>query len=420
MKVIVLGAGVIGVTSAYFLALAGHEVTVLEKNSKPGMGCSHANGGQLSYSHVETWAQKASIFSVLKELLSRKSFLSGASLWDKELLPWAWKFYRNSGKKVAQKNSKNLFKIASLSKDVLGAMMEREKTLKFDHSQTGTIHFFKNKKKFGKALHDLDFLTKIGCKSEILTAEDCIKKEPTLVKLFDEHKLAGGIFHEMDGSGNSFSYIKSLAKICSEKYGVKFEYDVEVENILTNHKKITGIKSDKGVFAGDSYVYAMGAYGCKILKGIGVKTSIYPLKGCSLSINASEEFVAPKITLTDPENKIVYSRIGNIFRAAGTVELGGFAAKDNRRNIKFLEKVITASFSDYGHFENVKEWSGFRPFRPSSIPLICKVKKYGNLFLNAGHGSLGWTLSAGSGQILADLLDGKEDGAFKFLKKEKY
>lgn len=420
MKVIVLGAGVIGVTSAYILARRGYDVTVLEKQEKPGMGCSHANGGQLSYSHVETWAQKASLTSVFAEVFGKKSFLNSAALKDKELLAWASKFYLNSGKRKAHKNSENLFKISSLSQKILQNIIADEADLKFDYQASGTLHFFRKKKSFESAIRNLEFLDKIGCKSEILTAQDCVKKEPNLSRLLEENKLAGGIFFGNDASGNSYLYIKSLEKICREKYGVKFEYGADIKNILTNHKKITGINTSKGVFAGNNYVYALGAYDPNLLKGIGLKTDIYPLKGFSLSIKSNKDFEAPKIALTDSENKIVYSRIGNVFRAAGLVELGGFKAKENRKNINYLEQILLNSFSNYGNLNKLVEWSGFRPFRPNSIPLICQVKKYGNLFLNVGHGSLGWTLSAGSAEILADLIEGKKDKDFSFLAKEDY
>ena len=418
MKVIVLGAGVIGVTSAYFLARAGHKVIVLEKNSFSAMGCSYANGGQLSYSHIETWAAKASSWAMLKAAFIPGSFLTISDLFGKRFFSWANEFYKNSSLKKSQENSKKLFKISSYSKKVLEQILEEEIDIKFDYKKQGILHFYRNPIKFELAIKEAEFHNSIGCKAQILTAEECVKKEPTLVRIFDEGKLCGGIFYEIDASGNCMLFTKSLEKICREKYGVVFEYDVDVQNIFTNYDKVTGINTSKGIFVANKYVYALGAYGNKLLSGIGINAQIYPLKGYSLSIDADEEFIAPNMALTDTENKIVYSRLGNIFRAAGTVEVCWLKNSKNKKHINFLKKVLFTTFSDFGNFNEIRDWSGFRPFRPSSIPLICEVKKYGNLVLNVGHGSLGWTLSAASGKILTDVVSGNKNEEFQFLEDE--
>lgn len=418
MKVIVLGAGVIGVTSAYFLARAGHQVTVIEKNSAAGMGCSYANGGQLSYSHVQTWAAKTSLSSMLKAAVCPGSFLSVSDFASKNFLKWFREFYKNSNPKIAEENSRRLFRLTSYSKKVLLEILAEEKDIKFGYKNNGILHFYRNVKKFEAAIKEAEFHSSIGCKAQILNPEECIKKEPTLVKLFDEKTLVGGIFYDIDASGDCFLFTKALEKICQEKYGVVFEYGADIRNILTNHKKITGINTSKGVFVADKYVYALGATATKLLRGIKIDPKIYPLKGHSLSIEANSEFIAPSLALTDPENKIVYSRINSVFRAAGTVEASGLKNNQNSKHIRFLRNAVKSSFSDFGNFNEVKEWFGFRPFRPNSIPLICEVKKYGNLLLNVGHGSLGWTLSAASGKILSNLASDQPDPNFGFLEEE--
>lgn len=418
MKVIVLGSGVVGVSTAYFLAKMGHKVLVLDKNQYSALGCSEANGGQLSYSHVETWATKSSFFSLLKAAIKPNSFLSLSKFWDKNFFKWLREFYRNSQEVKSQENSRRLFRLASYSKEVMAEILNAEKNLKFDYKNNGTLHFYRNVKNFEKAIKDAEFLASIGVEVQILSAEECVRKEPTLIKLLDEKKLVGGIFYEMDASGNSLSFTRALEKICEEKYGVSFEYDTEVKNILTNHKKITGINTSKGVFVAHKYVYALGASGVGLLNGVKVDSKIYPVKGYSLSIYADEEFIAPNMALTDTENKVVYSRLGNVFRVAGTVEICGFNPKKNKKNIEFLKRNICENFSDFGNINHLNIWSGFRPFRPNSLPLVCVVKKYGNLLLNTGHGSLGWTLSAGSAKIVANLVSDQKDERFGFLEDE--
>lgn len=418
MKIVVLGAGVVGVTTAYFLAKSGHEVTVLEKNSSCALSCSYANGGQLSYSHIEPWSSKSSLLSIIKAAIKPSSFLEVSNVFNREFFTWSFEFLRNFNSKKSRQNSKNIFAISNHSRKMMEILMKGESELKFDYKNSGILHFFRDEKKFNAAIKEAEFHNSFGCKSKVLTKEECLQKEPTLVKLSDEDKLAGGIFYKYDASGNSFLFTQSLEKICHEKYGVTFEYNADIRNILTNHKKITGINTNKGVFVSDKYVSCLGAHGNSLLKGVGINTKIMPLKGHSLSIGACKSIIAPNISMTDPENRIVYSRVGNIFRAAGSVELGGNKASENMKLINFLKKTIRSSFSDYGNFNEMSQWFGFRPFRPNSTPLICEVKKYGNLYINAGHGSLGWTMSAGSADILANLVDGRKSKEFAFLESE--
>jgi D-amino-acid dehydrogenase len=423
MKVVILGAGVIGVTSAYFLARYGHQVTVIEKDSGPALSSSYANGGQLSYSHIENWAAKAALLSMAKAVISPGWFFSVWNFTDKKYLQFIYQFYKNSVSEISRQNSKNLFAISAYSREVFSEILAAEKELEFDYKKQGILHFYRNLKKFEAAVKEAEFHNSFGCRAHILKAEECLKKEPALIKIFDEKKLAGGIFYEADASGNCFAFVNSLEKICRQKYGVIFKYETEVKNILTNHKKITGINSGKEVFVADKYIYALGAYGNKILNGIGIDPKIYPLKGYSLSVNVDADFIAPKLALSDIENKIVYSRLGAIFRIAGTAEICGLRSAENKKHLTFLKKTAFSTFSDCGNLSKIKNWSGFRPFRTNSIPLICEVKKYGNLLLNTGHGSLGWTLAAASGKILSDLISGRqndrqENNKFKFLEDE--
>ncbi|MBM3579593.1 MAG: FAD-dependent oxidoreductase [Alphaproteobacteria bacterium] len=414
-KIIVLGAGVVGVTSAYFLACAGNEVVVIDKNPDAAMDCSYANGGQLSYSHIETWAARNSLLAMVKAAILPGSFLSVSDFSNKKFWRFVAEFYKNSATEKSLQNSKNLFTLSSYSKEALQQILKEETKLKFDYKKEGILHFYRTQKSFEQATKNAEFSNLLGCETQILNAEECVRKESALVKLFDEKKLVGGIFYPQDASGNSAAFTRSLAQICQKKFGVVFEYNTNVKNILTNYKKITGINSDRGVFTANNYVYALGAGGLRLLSGINVETGIYPVKGHSLSISCDQEFVAPHLAMTDLENKVVYSRLGNVFRVAGTVEFRGSSSQKNPQQISFLKNIVSSSFSEFGNFNQVEEWHGFRPFRPNSLPLVCEVKKYGNLFLNTGHGSLGWTLAAGSGKVLSELVSGKGDQRFSFL-----
>lgn len=447
MKVIVLGSGVIGVASAYFLAKAGNEVIVIDKEVQAGLGCSKANGGQLSYSHIQTWAHRNSLQSLLKSCLLNKTCLSLKDFADSNFYRWIYEFYCNSNPKIALENSKKIHLLNSLSRLVLQQMITEE-NLKFHYKNQGILHFFHKQKDLDKEAENLEIFSKIFATKhnfsdiipinttetksgkshlneeklvfnpQFLNPDECIKQEPNLVKLFDEKKLAGGVFYGLDASGDSAKFTKNLAKICKEKYGVVFESKNQVHNLLTNYKKITGVNTNNGVYVGDCYLYAMGALGNGLLSGIGVETKIYPVKGYSLSIPCDENFIAPNMAMTDQAGKVVYSRLGNQFRIAGTIEMAGNRNFMNQRHLKFLRQNLRQNFSDFGNIDKAEEWQGFRPFRPNSIPLIGCVQKFGNLFLNTGHGSLGWTMAAASGNLIAKLVNGKNLPQFSFLEEE--
>ncbi len=413
-----MGAGIMGVTTAYFLAKKGHQVVVIEKNSASGLGCSYANGGQLSYSHIEPFASKSAISLIAKALIKPNSFLSISNFSDRNFLKWGYQFLKNCNDKKSVESSKKLLALGKKSREALQKILQEENNIKFDYDKKGILHFYRDEKTFQKAVNQAQLQQSFGNNCEILSKEECIKKEPTLVRLYDENKLIGGIYYPNDETGNGLLFIKALEKICQEKYGVIFEYNSEIKNIFTNHNKITGIHTNNGVFVANKYIYALGAYGNKLLEGIKVKTKIYPLRGYSLSIEANSEFIAPTMALTDSENKIVYSRIGDVFRAAGTIEICNIRTAKNSKQISFILSKIRSSFSDFGNINQSQEWYGFRPFRPNSIPLIGEIKKYGNLYLNTGHGHLGWTLSCGSAQIISEMIDGEFDEKFSFLEDE--
>jgi len=418
MKVIVLGAGVIGISSAYYLARAGYDVTVIEANSQAAQECSYANGGQLSFGHVENWSASISFFQLIRALISTQPHISIHNLKDKKFISWITSLLCNSFGIAAHKNSRNLYRISTLSRELFNKI-SAEESIEFDFNNSGILHFYRNKKELNRAVSHAKNLDLINNEIIILNPEQCLEKEPSLVKLYQENKLAGGLFYQNDSCGDCAKFTLNLAKICQEKYKVKFEYNTKIKNILTNRKKITGINTSKNVYKADSYIYALGFSGIDLLKGIKIDPKIHPLKGYSLSTNATQED-APKIALTDASNKIVYSRIGSQFRSAGILEINNNQRNINKNKMYFLQKTMKNSFASYGQLDKDSSWSGLRPFRANSLPLICNVKKYGNLFINTGHGSLGWTLSLASGQIIADLLNDKLPEKFGFLRKEKF
>lgn len=399
MRVVILGSGIIGVTTAYILAKRGCEVTVLEKNPESAMGCSYANGGQLSFSHVEPWS--SSFFNTVLNGIKPNSYISVKDFKNPEFLKWSWSFFKNSSKKNVQDITKKLIHLGAYSRSVLQEILKDE-SISFVYKKQGILHFYRNNKSFLRAIKQAEFQTKFGCNIQILNAQECLKKEPTLIKLLDQEQLAGGLLFPDDASGDAALFTKSLEKICKDKYNVNFVYNCNIKNILTNYERITGINSSQGVFQGDSYISALGAYDRILLKSIGIKHDIYPIKGYSLSIPVNKKYSAPKLSLTDSENKVVYSNFGLTFRAAGTAEFCNLKLNHNPIHINFLKNVIKSTYSDFGDIAKAQEWFGFRPYSPDCLPYVGLIKRYKNLYINSGHGSLGWTNSFASAKVISD------------------
>lgn len=412
MDIIVMGSGVIGVTTAYMLAKDGHNVKVIDSASEAARGTSYANGAQLSFSHIEPVSSSGSLKQMIKALIKLNSFLSLNRI-DKNLFRFVSGLVKNSGEKSCAKIAKNLFSISRLSRNIFQKLLQEEK-IEFNYSQNGTLHIFRNDKSFETAKAFSRFQNSIGDESEVLNLTECLEKEPTLVKIIDDKTLKGGIFHPQDASGDPYLFCNNLVKICREKYNVEFIFDEKIKNILTNSAKITGVNCVNQVHVADKYIYAMGVSGLPLLKGINIDSKIFPVLGNSISVKIGEDNIAPRIPLTDSENRMVYSRIGDVFRAAGTAYLEK-SQKTNEKMNNFIKRTISSTFSDYGDLSSAVTWQNYRPLRHDSTPLICNVEKYDNLYLNTGHGHLGWTMSLGSAEIMRRLILKEDMGEFTFL-----
>jgi D-amino-acid dehydrogenase len=395
MKIIILGAGVVGVSTAYFLSKNGFEVEVIEQNHQSAMGCSKANGCQLSYSHVDPWSSKDSIFSLLK-------FISLKDLINQDFYRFSYQFLKNSNKEKSSEIAAKINEINVLSKKSLYEIISDEHNLNFDYQNKGIIHFFRDQKSFQKNIKNSQNLAKFDIDFDILNPKQTIDKEPTLENLAAKNQLAGSIFFKNDGGGDIFKFTNQLAEICQKKYQVKFHYNCRVKNILTNYKKITAINCEDEVRNADQYVYCAGFAGAELLKAIGFNAEIYPIKGYSLNIKITDFAKSPKYSITDNHNKIVYSRIGDYYRAAGLASFNRNG--DDKRKFLFLKKVTENIFNSFGEIDPNSYWSDFRPYRSDSLPIICRSEKFSNLLINTGHGSLGFTMSAGSAKMILNII----------------
>lgn len=401
MKILVLGSGLLGITTAYELGKRGFEVTVIDRQGMPAAETSFANGGQLSYSHAEPWASASLLPKLPKWLIHPDSPLVFRPRADKEMIKWGLKFLRNCTSFRADTNTVNLLRLGLYSKKCMHVIMNNEK-LDFDYSNKGILHIYGTQAELEHGKRQVEFQTKFGGDERILTREQVLALEPALAN--SSQAIVGGIHAHHDESGDAHSFCTQLAKIASEKYGVKFEYGVSVSEIRTEGKQIAAIATNKGIMQADGYVMALGSYSPVYLQKIGIRVPIYPMKGYSITIMADDS--CPNLSLTDGTHKIVYSRLGKRLRVAGTAEFAGYDHSINEGRIVPIVNAAKALLPKANWNQEISKWACLRPSTPDGPPIIGGTP-YKNLFLNTGHGTLGWTQAAGSATLLADIMENK-------------
>jgi D-amino-acid dehydrogenase len=416
MRVIVLGAGVIGTTSAWFLAKAGHEVTVIERRPGAGLETSFANGGQISVSHAEPWANPAAPLKVLKWLMKEDAPLLFRLRPDVRQWLWALQFMREC---LPARTRDNILQIVNLGLYSRATLRElrRETSIEYDHREAGILHFYTDAREFDAALAPTGLMRELGCDREVKTADECVAIEPALAGV--RHTLAGGTYTPSDESGDAYLFTERLARLAAAR-GVDFRYGRTVLGIERAGEAVSGVRiadADGRIsgVAADAYVVAMGSYSPELLRPIGVRIAVYPAKGYSLTMKVADPALAHKVSLTDDEYKLVFSRLGDRLRVAGTAELNGYSTALNETRCRAILDRTQALFPGAGDPATAQYWTGLRPATPGNVPLIGRTR-YPNLYLNTGHGTLGWTHSCGSARALADIVDGREpELAFRFL-----
>jgi D-amino-acid dehydrogenase len=401
MKIIILGSGVIGVSAAYILGSRGHDVEVIERQSESGRETSYANGGQLSFSHAEPWANPGVLPKIAKWMFKEDAPLVLRPRADLDMIKWGLRFLLNCSAGRAHANSVRLLKLGLYSKKKMEELRIYS-GVAFDNRRDGILHIFSQAQEFEHATQQARFQEKLGCPAEIADAKRCIQHEPAL-----EHAgkpIAGGIFQPLDESGDAFAFTRELAKRCVSEFKTVFRYGTEIRKINAEAGRITSVTTDKGEHKADAYIVSLGSYTPLHLKPLGIKVPIYPMKGYSVTFTANH--YTPSLSLTDGEHKIVYSRLGNRLRVAGTAEFAGYNTAVRKERINPIVRAVKQLFPKCEFGEPDSEWACLRPSTPDGPPLIGKTP-YANLFLNTGHGTLGWTQAAGSATLIADIIDGR-------------
>lgn len=402
MRVLVLGAGVVGVTSAWYLAQAGHEVSVIDRQPNAALETSFANGGQISVCHAEPWAHPGVLPHMLRWLGREDAPLLWRLRLDVAQWRWGWEFLRQCSPSRARANIQALVQLGLHSRACLQALRERL-GLEYDQLQRGILHFYTDFAEFEHAIPQAELMTQLGCERRIVSAAECVSIEPALAR--SQQPLVGGTYTPADESGDARRFTQSLAGECQAE-GVQFHYGAPINALRREGGAITGVLlADGTVREADAYVVCLGSYSPLLLQPLGLRLPVYPAKGYSITIPLTKDSLAPTVSLTDDGHKLVYSRLGQRLRVAGTAEFTGYDVSLNRSRLNALLARTRVLFPEVKFEGAVEEWAGLRPATPGNVPLI-GATRYSRLYVNTGHGTLGWTLSCGSGQLLADLVSG--------------
>lgn len=416
MRIVVLGAGVVGTVCAWYLAKAGHEVIVVERQPAAALETSFANGGQVAVSHAEPWANPGAISKILRWLGRDEAPLRLRARWDPAQWRWALQFLIECLPGRTARNTEQILALALFSLRALRALRE-ETRIEYDHAATGILNFFVDERAFARARHGLALFERLGVDAQVKSAAQCLELEPAFAHA--AVGVIGGIHTPLDESGDAHRFTQALAER-AEQHGVVFRYNTTVEQIVRSDSRVACVKvrTDHGTdeaLRADAYVMAMGSYSALALAAVGVRVPVYPAKGYSITLPLAAGAVAPRVALNDEAYKLVYSRLGDRLRVAGTAELNGYNAELDERRCASIVRRTFELFPRAGDRERAQYWTGLRPATPSNVPLIGR-SSLTNLYLNTGHGTLGWTLACGSGAALARLVDGERPNVeFPFL-----
>ncbi len=404
-QVLVLGGGIIGTTTAYALAKRGFEVTLVERQSGVGLETSFANGSLITPSMADPWAAPGLPQKLLKWIgredspfLVRLGALPG-------MMSWGLKFLANCNPRDWRRNTEVILRIAQYSQDRLKKLTD-ETGISYDRTSVGTLRLFRDEQSMADAKRSADMVGKLGVPFSVLDAAECVMLDPALAQSVD--KITGGIHFPSDDVGDAFKFTTALADL-SREAGVVFRSGETVHTIEGEGGRISSVTTSKGHLQSDHYVVALGSASTVLLRQIGIKLPVYPVKGYSLTIDIKGWNNAPTVPLLDDGKKMGIVRLGDRLRLAGTAEFTGFDTELNPKRGANLISGLADLFPDCPNVDQGRHWTGLRPMTPDGIPIVGPTP-FDNLYLNVGHGHLGWTMAAGSGDVVASLIAGEPAG----------
>ncbi len=402
MKVIVLGAGVVGTTAAYYLARAGHAVTVLDRQPAAGLETSYANAGQVSPGYAAPWAGPGIPLKAIRWMLMTHRPLVIRPLLEPFMWRWMAMMLQNCTEAAYHTNKARMVRLAEYSRDCLRDL-RAETHIQYDDRQQGTLQLFRTQKQLDHIPEDTRVLDEGGVPYQVLDPAGCIAAEPALA--YTRAKILGGLRLPGDETGDAHQFTQRLAQI-AQSLGVIFHYDTPIRALAANAAEITGVLTGAETHTADRYVVALGSHSRRLVAPLGLDLPIYPVKGYSLTIPIANAAAAPVSTVMDETYKVAITRLGDRIRVGGTAELAGFSDALSAPRRATLEHSVADLFPQGGDLPQATFWTGLRPMTPDGTPIVGPTR-YPNLYLDTGHGTLGWTMACGSARVLADLISNR-------------
>lgn len=403
MRVAVLGSGVIGTSIAYYLAQYGHDVAVIDRQRGPALETSYANAGEVSPGYSAPWAGPGIPIKAIKWMLMTHSPLVIWPLLDAAMWRWGWTMLTNCSERAYRRNKSRMVPIAEYSRDCL-KKLRADIGIDYDERAQGTLQLFRTQKQLDGIGKDVAILKEYGVPFEVLDRAGFCQVEPALAHT--REKFVGALRLPNDETGDCFKFTNRLAeKAC--KLGVAFRFGTQIEALLTAGGSISGVRTDAGLITADAYVCALGSYSPRLLKPLAIDLPVYPVKGYSITVPITDARYAPESTIMDETHKVAVTRLGDRIRVGGTAELAGYSLKLREPRRATLEHVVTDLFPRGGDVQRAEFWCGLRPMTPDGPPILGPTR-FSNLHLATGHGTLGWTMAAGTGRVIADLISGRK------------
>jgi D-amino-acid dehydrogenase len=402
MKVLVLGSGVIGVSAAYQLARAGHEVTVVDRQPAAALETSYGNAGEVSPGYSAPWAGPGVPFKAIKWLLMAHRPLVIRPQLDLDLVRWAIAMLRNCTRERYELNKGRMVRVAEYSRDCL-KVLRAETGISYDERTQGTLQLFRTQAQLDGTAADIAVLERYGVAFELLDVAGCVRHEPALAKV--REKFVGGLLLPGDETGDCFKFTQNLAALAVQR-GVQFRYGTQIKKLLHAGRRIEGVATDAGTLKADAYLVALGSHSPLLLRPIGIRMPVYPVKGYSITVPITDAAGAPESTVMDETHKVAITRLGDRIRVGGTAELAGYTLKLHDARRQTLSHVVTDLFPQGGDVARAEFWCGLRPMTPDGTPILGSTR-LPNLFMATGHGTLGWTMAAGTARVMADVISGR-------------
>jgi D-amino-acid dehydrogenase len=404
MRIVVLGGGIAGVTTAYELASDGHEVVVVDRQDKAAMETSFSNAGMVSPGHAYTWASPRAPKILWQSLFRDDVALRMRLRFDPAMWRWCWRFLRECTSERAAINTAHKVRLCLYSQERF-AEINRRLAIDYDRRTVGAIYVYRDKDHLDRGVGAMSILTDNGVALKPVSTEEAVALEPALAP--DSANIAGAIYCATDESGDCHKFANALAAHCETELGVTFQWSSEITRIVPDGDRVARVETDKGPVTADAFVLALGSYSAALGRQIGLDMPIYPVKGYALTVPVDGHNGAPSLCGVDEKYLIAWSRLGDRMRVTATADFAGFDRSLSERDFAHMLATIRRLFPDAGSYEKASRWAGLRPMTPKGTPMLGHSPKR-NLFLNTGHGHIGWTMSMGSARVLADVIAGRK------------